>query len=118
MQIDRVEIETLIASNVAMTSELARVVRVFEDGIARGQTNTIRIDGGAMATVFCLAMLIVVIIVVMFDSRSYNDLSKKIDNDVRELRESTQPQIDQLRAWNDVHTKDIARLQAAQQEKH
>lgn len=89
-----------------------RMDAYLEREINSVQSNTIRVDGGIIATISCVAMLFIVLGLMIFESRSYNDLSRKIDNSAAQIRQEINPQIDQLRAWSDVHTKDIARLQA------
>lgn len=73
---------------------------------------TQRTDGGVLATAACFAMLVIVIAFMIMESRSYNDLSRKIDNKAQDIRAELSPQIDQLRAWKDVQAKEIGRLQA------
>ena len=89
-----------------------RMDAYLEREIATGQTNTIRVDGGIVATISCVAMLFVVLALMIFESRSYNDLSRKVDKEATELRQELTPQLDQLRAWNDVNRGKIAVLEA------
>jgi hypothetical protein len=104
-------------------SALAHEIRGVLSELRKGRGNTaVGVLGGSLAQGFayaaCVATLFIMLVFVIVETRSYNDLSRKIDNSAAQLRQEIGPQIDQLRAWNDVHTKDIARLQAAQQEKH
>lgn len=92
----------------------ANVATLLEKIQQRGVTQTVvhKSEGATLPTVLNIAMLFVLVAFMIVESRSYNDLSRKIDNKADEIRALFAPQIDQLRAWNDVHTKDIARLQA------
>jgi hypothetical protein len=62
--------------------------------------------GGGFATgiavASCVATLLLMIAFMVIENRSYAHLDA---------------QVDQLRAWNDVHSKEISRLQAQIQEK-
>lgn len=56
-----------------------------------------------VAVTACVATVALMLAFMIIENRSYTHL----DN-----------QVDQLRAWNDVHSKEISRLQAQLQEKH
>jgi hypothetical protein len=58
---------------------------------------------GGVAVTACVATVTLMIAFMIIENRSYSHL----DN-----------QVDQLRAWSDVHSKEISRLQAQMQEKH
>lgn len=105
----------------ALTERLGVLIETLETGgIGNPKVNQIVSAGGAglwIAVTCCVASFALVLAVIMLDNRSYAELSKKIDVETAKIRAQYDPQVDQLRAWNDVHTKDIARLQAGQ-EKH
>ncbi len=56
-----------------------------------------------VAVAACIAAVALMLAFMIIENRSYTHL----DN-----------QVDQLRAWNDVHSKEISRIQAQLQEKH
>lgn len=85
----------------------AIAVRLLEGLQNQGtQTQTITQTIGGFATgiavTACVATLMLMLGFMVIENRSYAHLDA---------------QVDQLRAWNDVHSKEIARLQAALQEK-
>lgn len=101
------------------------VVATLVESLARtgGQVQNQQVsnDMGGLWIVASLAASIASILLVLgfmiLENRTYSELSRKTDNSVGQLRAELSPQVDQLRAWNDVHSKEIARLQAGQ-EKH
>ena len=105
----------------ALTERLGILIETMESGgIGNSRVNqTVGLGGAAVwiAATCCVACLVLALTIILFDNRSYMELSKKIDTETAKIRAQYDPQVDQLRAWNDVHTKDIARLQAGQ-EKH
>jgi hypothetical protein len=92
----------------AFSANIAELTRALDQqGFGQTQTFEVKTSMGGFATgvavASCVVTLVVMLAFIVIENRSYAHL----DN-----------QVDQLRAWNDVHSKEIARLQAQLQEKH
>jgi len=91
-----------------LTSTLRNVVQALEENNSRGNTQTFEVKtsmGGfatGVAVASCVITLVVMLAFIIIENRSYAHLDA---------------QVDQLRAWNDVHSKEISRLQGQLQEK-
>lgn len=99
-----------------MTVEIEKMIDRMETVAARidsattgnGQVQTVihKSDAGGfltgVAVTSCVACIFLILAFMIVENRSYEKLSKEIDD---------------LKAWSDVHGNDIARLQAAQEAK-
>jgi len=106
----------------ALTERLGILIETMESGgIGNSRVNqTVGLGSAAtwIAATCCVASVMLVLAVIMFDNRSYAELSKKIDTDSAKIHAEFGPQIDQLKAWNDVNRGKISVLEAKAQEKH
>lgn len=82
-----------------------QIKREREAGVVTTQTASYSSNLGGFATGVCIASCVATIFLMLafmiIENRSYTHLDA---------------QVDQLRAWSDVHSKEIARLQAQKKE--
>lgn len=114
--------EELLAELRNTNSLVSTLVESLARGSGQVQNQEVRTDVGGSLVVASLAASIASILMVLgfmiLENRSYSELSRKIDVRLNELHSELAPQLDQLRAWNDVNRGKIAVLEAKTQEKH
>ena len=91
----------------ALTERVGDLVEALSDGGVGNSKVQQSVHMGGFATGICIAACVCALFFsvacAIFESRSYMKIELEVE---------------QLKAWNDVTRKDIARLQAQMQEKH